>query len=168
NESDIFDRTSKVALGIITGFAGAYLDNQMVNSITDIMVSYEYDMTCSQEAILLLDFLGPWYNPAKILLISYITLFGPIIEEVIFREGLHQCYSEVTQMERICVSSVIFGLMHLSPLQGWVNIPIVCATTFLGAILHILREMTGDIIAPSAAHITNNTLAIHEYLSASQ
>ncbi len=116
---------------------------------------------------------------ASIVMSIYIAIGVPIIEEIIFRGFLHN-YFEITTKESsqnkvssnngainrlekiktILKTSLIFGLMHFSPLNGWTNISIITITTFIGIITSILKEKTNDLWASVSFHCTNNTIAI--------
>ncbi len=62
-------------------------------------------------------------------------------------------------MLRVAVNGFLFGACHLSPFQGWTNIPVFIVTGVMGVVFTILREFTGDTLACSTAHILNNALA---------
>jgi membrane protease YdiL (CAAX protease family) len=56
-------------------------------------------------------------------------------------------------------TNAIFGVMHLSPFQGWFNLPIFISSFSIGMAFSLLKEMTGDLWASSSLHIMNNTVA---------
>lgn len=59
----------------------------------------------------------------------------------------------------ILKTSIIFGAMHLSPFQGLANIPIFIVISVIGFCFGLLAELTGDLWAPTTAHMLNNTLS---------
>jgi len=129
----------------------ASLDNQDVKVLLNGVASISYPLL----AIVL-----------KVALLAYIVVIGPIYEEYLFRTKLHEWLKEQIDQPamRVLANGFLFGLAHLSPSQGWANLPIFALTGFGGCVLSALREETGDIIAPSAAHILNNGLAMAQFL----
>ncbi|NGX38047.1 MAG: hypothetical protein K1000chlam2_01216 [Chlamydiae bacterium] len=63
------------------------------------------------------------------------------------------------KFKAILKTSLVFGLMHLSPFQGWANILVFVGTTFMGLFAGILTEYTGDLWGSTTIHMLNNTLA---------
>lgn len=68
------------------------------------------------------------------------------------------------KLKTILKVSLIFGLMHLSPFQGWANVMVFIGTTLCGIILGGVAEYTGDLWAPTTMHIINNTIATLQML----
>lgn len=170
---DITDRIKEVALGVLAGILFIPIGLFAENFTTLLLKNCGIVLSESQEIIQIFEFIDD--SCPKILeplikacLTSYVTLFGPIIEECVFREHLYEEMqtkdnSLFIKVQRVFLNGIIFGLCHLSPLQGWTNVPIFVVTSLMGILLATLREVTGNIVAPSVAHITNNSLAMLEY-----
>jgi membrane protease YdiL (CAAX protease family) len=164
-----------IALGVasflITGPATALL----LTGIMQIMESQGISFTAQQDVDKLIQQPGI----PGLLWSLYAAIGAPILEEWLFRGLLQDGFSTVPSMQNstgpnkkpdnqmswekmsaILKASTIFGLCHATPQQGWFNIPIVAATTFMGICKGILKETTGDLWAPTALHATNNTLAV--------
>ena len=118
----------------------------------------------------------------KIVLAPFVCVIGPILEEKLFRGDLQgalkdkfeSLYSNRYTSEKITniaarataifFSSVIFGLSHFAnALVFWCNpvlfLPQVVATTFMGFLFGLAKEVTGQLDLPIGMHIGNNTLA---------
>lgn len=90
-------------------------------------------------------------NPTALLIGG--ALIGPICEEIIFRgiilEGLAQKYNPT---KAIIFSALIFGIIHLQPLQ-------VISAFFIGLILGWIYLKTQSLWVVIALHVINNTIA---------
>ena len=90
-------------------------------------------------------------NPMLLLLGG--TLVGPICEEIIFRgvilKGFLKSYSPNTA---IVLSAVIFGVIHLIPLQ-------VVSAFFIGIVLGWIYYKTQSLWLPILIHIIHNSIA---------
>lgn len=64
------------------------------------------------------------------------------------------------RMKTVIKTSVIFGMAHWSPAQGWSNIPITLSCTLLGMILALLRECTGNLWASTTLHAVWNGVIV--------
>ncbi len=79
----------------------------------------------------------------------------PVCEELVFREGIqgylhrHGTHPAVA----IIVASLLFGILHLNPLQTFF-------ASLMGIILGILYYRTGSALICSLLHIANNSLAV--------
>lgn len=84
-----------------------------------------------------------------------IALLGPIAEEVIFREGIigNMLKCNINPWIAILTSSVVFGIIHLNPIQ----IPFAI---FAGVIFGIIYIKTQNIVVTSILHVINNSLAV--------
>ncbi|MCK4933956.1 MAG: CPBP family intramembrane metalloprotease [Simkaniaceae bacterium] len=169
-QNEQYTLISKIALGVFVGivkFSGIALLEVI---ITQILSGFGIELTETQACMQILeDCEDPLMQK---LIIAEICLIGPIIEEIIFRSGIDNGFqfsqylmgydpdSTTQKTIRFATASLIFGALHLTPEQGYLNIPIFIFTTLAGVVYHYLKEETGDIIAPSAAHITNNTLVM--------
>jgi hypothetical protein len=82
-----------------------------------------------------------------------ISLVGPIIEELIFREGIlgYMLRHGVNKWGAITASALVFGLIHLNPAQ----IPFAAA---MGFVLGLIYYKTGNIVIPCILHILNNSI----------
>lgn len=105
----------------------------------------------------------------------YIGIIGPILEEILFRENIQSFFREVTHGWEvpevvkkgavILGTAVLFGLAHLSPHQNFqTNFFVVAQTFLMGTGYSLLREVTGNIVASSAAHMSHNTLVLMNFL----
>lgn len=126
----------------------------------------------------------PWL--VKVILTPVICIFGPIVEEVTFRKNLQEkvkffftsfyqshgfsenAAKQTARISSLFFTSVIFGLLHFSnALPFWCNpvvfVPQVVATTLMGFMFGLAKELTGkdtdDLAMPIGMHIGNNTLA---------
>jgi membrane protease YdiL (CAAX protease family) len=118
----------------------------------------------------------------KIFLSPFICVIGPVFEELLFRGGLqdllkvhlnsfyvkvgfsHSAAKLASRITSIFFSSVIFGLFHFTnALVFWCNpiifVPQVVATTVMGLLFGLAKELTGKLHLPVGMHIGNNTLA---------
>ena len=84
-----------------------------------------------------------------------IVLIGPIVEEIVFREGvLRQLLVKgFTPWWSVAVSALIFGCIHFNPVQ-------IVGGTIFGIVLGWLYLRTGDIRLPALLHVLNNALAV--------
>ena len=84
-----------------------------------------------------------------------LTVIGPIIEELIFREGIqrHLKAAGLSPALAIGITAVLFGLAHGNVAQG-------VMAFVLGIVLGLFYERTGDIRLSVPAHILNNTLGV--------
>lgn len=73
-----------------------------------------------------------------------------VSEEIVFRGALYDSLAVVTTVPvTICLTAFAFALLHV-PFYGWGALPIdIAAGIWLGA----LRESTGSVTAPAAAHL---------------
>ena len=86
-----------------------------------------------------------------------IAVVGPIVEELVFREGilrslLNKGYAPWIALS---ISSLLFGIIHMNFFQ---MIPAV----FMGFVLGWFYLRTGNLLLPAIAHIANNTFAFAE------
>jgi len=81
-----------------------------------------------------------------------IAIMGPLAEEVVFREGIlgYTLRHGTKPWVAICISSLLFGLVHMNPAQ----IPFA---TCIGIILGYIYYRTGNIFLTSIIHIINNS-----------
>lgn len=83
-----------------------------------------------------------------------ISLFGPILEEVMFRGAIQGYITRKTgkPILAIIVASLIFGIFHINPIQ-------VVYASLLGMIFGWIYYRTGSLLSVIVGHVLNNTLA---------
>lgn len=174
---EVSENVKKVALGTLTFAVSFPIIDWAERSLINFMEYCNFDLSEPQEIMQLWNAINELPYKilcvlAKTLLLAYITIIGPIVEEFIFRESLHtglkECFNDpdslVNKVLRILFNGVLFGACHLSPYQGWMNLPIFLLTALLGCIFAMLRECTGDITASSIAHILHNSTVMTLFL----
>lgn len=100
-------------------------------------------------------------------------LRAPIFEEILFRGFIQEKLFSLSKNDSdnkilalwektkpILITSFLFGLLHYIPQQEWSNITICMSTFSLGIFFSLLKEMTGDLWAPTTLHALNNTLSV--------
>lgn len=83
-----------------------------------------------------------------------ISLFGPILEEVMFRGAIQGYITRKTgkPVLAIIVASLIFGIFHINPIQ-------VVYASLLGMIFGWIYYRTGSLLSVIVGHVLNNTMA---------
>lgn len=99
-------------------------------------------------------FLGMSQSTVAIVCIS---ILGPIIEELLFRESIegYMLRNGARPWHAIGVSALLFGLIHLNPTQVAFAIP-------AGILLGVVYWQTRNVWLCSIIHILNNSLAMLE------
>lgn len=118
----------------------------------------------------------------KVIMMPIICILGPIAEEQVFRGSLYDLLKEkfqsfyssmgfsegasrvASRITTVFFSSIIFGLIHFtnaiafecSPL---LFLPQVVATTVMGILFALAKEISGGLEVPIGMHIGNNTLS---------
>ena len=84
-----------------------------------------------------------------------IAIVGPIVEELVFREGIQGSLERSGKPFWLAavVSALCFGLIHLNPAQ----IPFAFV---MGLILSVIYHKTGNAVVTSIIHILNNSIAV--------
>lgn len=84
-----------------------------------------------------------------------IGVMGPIVEELVFREGIIGGLTRrgVSPWIAILTSSLLFGVAHFNPVQ-------IFFAGLMGIILGILYYKTGNVVLTSILHILNNSVAV--------
>jgi membrane protease YdiL (CAAX protease family) len=83
-----------------------------------------------------------------------IGLFGPFVEEIVFRGVMLHSYQRTGRIiGSITLSSLLFGMMHLNFNQFFYGF-------FLGIMLSLLVEATGSVLTSFIAHATFNSLEV--------
>lgn len=83
-----------------------------------------------------------------------IAVIGPIVEEILFREGIQGYMTRmgIAPWKAILMSSLLFGIIHMNPAQ----IPFAF---LIGLCLSLIYQKTQSITLTSLIHILNNSLA---------
>ena len=84
-----------------------------------------------------------------------IAIIGPIVEELVFREGIQGSLERSGKPFWLAavVSALCFGLIHLNPAQ-------VPFAFVMGLILSVIYHKTGNAVVTSIIHILNNSMAV--------
>ena len=86
--------------------------------------------------------------------IAVICLFGPFIEELLFRGSIQKLLlKDHSPMKAILITALIFVVIHINPAQ-------VVNAFFLGLLLGWLFYRTGSLWPSICAHILNNSLSV--------
>lgn len=136
---------SQTILWGILGF-GLVLAGQMLGSMIETMlgIAGESENTSSLLTIV---------SVAPITVLA-IGLFGPILEELVFRRVIFGSLKQVTSFWlSALVSAMFFALLHN-------DIKHILLYAITGFILAFLYNKTGRIIAPMIAHISLNTFVL--------
>jgi membrane protease YdiL (CAAX protease family) len=99
------------------------------------------------------------------ILVFVITVgFTPVAEELFFRGAvLHAWQREYGLWPAVIGSSVLFGLVHfgLRPIEALpAALPALALLGLSGLIFALLAVRTGSLVAPMAAHATNNVVPL--------
>ena len=178
NVNETVATIAKIAIGIAAAiFLLPYL-SLAHTKIIEVLTGWKCDVSADQDVFAI--WKGFDSLPTAILrgavkaaMLSYIVIFGPLLEEFIFRSGLQSWMKSwvenpdnvLNQVSRIVGNGLVFGAAHLSPFQGWYNVPVFCITALMGCMYALLTEATGDITASSTAHMTHNGIAMHSFLT---
>lgn len=119
--------------------------------IISIMVSTNLGFESKGNPLLLVYFLPD--IPFKLgYLLIFISVIGPICEEIFFRGFLYKTLrSKFNVRWGIFLNSIIFSFLHLTP-AGFLPIFV------LSIMLSYIYEKTGSLIAPVALHIMHNSM----------
>ncbi len=91
--------------------------------------------------------------PMWIMILS-IGIFGPFVEEIIFRGVMLQSFQRTGRIVgSIIISSLMFGMMHMNFNQFGYG-------TVMGIMLALLVEATGSVLASFIAHAFFNTIEV--------
>ncbi len=87
-----------------------------------------------------------------------VCLVGPMVEELVFREGIqgHLQQKGANPAWAILVSSMLFSAIHFNPAQCLVAL-------IMGIVLSLLYLRTNNVLLCGALHILNNTAAMIQY-----
>lgn len=86
-----------------------------------------------------------------------ITVVGPIVEELVFREAFigYTTRHRVPREAAILLSALAFSLIHLNPAQ-------MPFAFIMGILLGLIYAKTKSVVITSIIHIANNSLAVWE------
>ena len=139
--------------GVPAFFAlGFFVSTVAALSVTGIISFFpEHIREIFRENQILVDALAGSDNLlATLLCVPAITIFTPIIEEIIFRAGLYRFLkSRLNAVPAAVLSSVIFAILHDAPIS---YLPL----TLLGCIFCFAYEKTGRIAVPICIHALFN------------
>jgi len=95
------------------------------------------------------------FSPAQFgLLILFVAVIGPLIEEIFFRGFLYRALKRKTGVYfALLISAVLFSLIHF-------NVMVFFPILWLGIILGLLLEKTGSLIPCVAMHIMVNSISL--------
>ena len=83
-----------------------------------------------------------------------IGLFGPLVEEIVFRGFFLQSYQRTGRIiGSMIISSILFGLMHM-------NFNQFAYGAAMGIMLSLLVEATGSVLSSFIAHATFNSIEV--------
>lgn len=84
-----------------------------------------------------------------------ISIFGPIIEELVFRGAITRVLlKKYNPTKAIIISALIFGIIHINPVQ-------VITATLIGLLLGWIYYKTASLIPCILIHIVNNSLSVY-------
>lgn len=170
-------KIKNVAIGVLAVIIELPILTFVYHKVIDLMKSLACDVSKPQDIVAVFNFTNKIKYTFiamafKAALIGFIVIGGPIIEERLFRDKLHNIMrnwvhnpdSLKGKIIRVGGNGLIFGACHLSPFQGWANIPIFLVTFLLGCLFTALRESTGDLTACTTAHILHNGVTMIAFL----
>lgn len=100
------------------------------------------------------DFSLDWSQPTgSILMLLYICIIGPILEEFCFRGVILKLLQRHGTSFAVLFSAVLFALFHMNLVQ-------FCVPVLLGIFLALLTIRSGSLLPAILAHIVNNTMAM--------
>lgn len=93
-------------------------------------------------------------NNVILFLTIFVSILGPLIEEIFFRGFLYSAVRKrAGALLGMLLSGVLFSVLHAN-IAGFIPIMI------LGILMAFLYETTGSLIAPIAVHILHNSIVI--------
>lgn len=87
------------------------------------------------------------------LIILYIVLLGPLLEEILFRGILLRTLDRYHRVFAILISSMLFAMMHMNLQQGF-------TTFFIGCFLAYVSLKENSMRIPIILHMLNNLIAL--------
>lgn len=161
---DLFSKDNliwKIGIGIAAWFPLVFLKQQLEILVTWIFGLMGIVFSQGQDVAILLGSGG--LSGAIWIILGCIIV--PAAEELVFRGYLEKLFETGTnpsfsqRFTTALKTNAIFGAIHMSPFQGWCNIPFFVITFAMGMAFTLLREATGDLWAPTICHTMNNTIA---------
>ncbi|MVX66044.1 CPBP family intramembrane metalloprotease [Clostridium chromiireducens] len=104
-------------------------------------------------------------NELTVPMIIYSCILGPIIEEFIYRGAVLRSLQKYGKRFAIIVSALLFGLMHGNFFQIFMGVGIGIILGYLATeysikltiILHIINNISVQVLSQSTSYVTNNT-----------
>jgi membrane protease YdiL (CAAX protease family) len=168
----LIKRVSQIMIGIIALIVQIPLLKWCEKKISSLLNRYNVKPFFNEEAIRIFKFFDTikiWKVSIifKSVLMSYILVIGPILEEKLFMQKVFDWIKQkqsnpnsfFQKVLRIFLTSIVFSICKLSPWHGWNNIPIFIIGVLAGCILTSLREITGSIIPSTILHILHNCVS---------
>lgn len=167
---------SHFALGAIAGMLALPIVGLAANGVASLMESLGIEFTAEQDVWAVWRGIDQVHSGAhatrvKTAFCALVVIVGPFLEEFLFRGCLQgatrwiQGSDDLTaRIIRVLVNALIFAACHLSPAQGYTNVPIFVGTFVMGCVFASLREATGGIGSATTAHIFNNGFAMTHFL----
>ena len=141
----------RLIIYIIIGFVLVMIGNVVGSQIKELLSG---DMVSNNQAMVEASLTN---NKFKIFSILSITLLGPFVEEVVFRQNLFVIgrYFKVNDIVILLISSILFGLMHVVFTFDFSSLPIY----FFGGLMYGLIYLKSDCIyVPILSHVIVNLL----------
>lgn len=171
-------RIKQVALGVLVFLVEVPITDWVMRKTVDLMVFFNFDLSDGHQIVQLWTVtegftLGLLNMTFKAAVFVYTIILGPILEEWLFRDLLHNNMrtwiknpdSSCHKVVRVLLNGLIFGTVHLSPFRGWANAPIFLISFLLGTTFAALREVTGNTVASTTTHILHNGDAMLYFLT---
>jgi len=119
--------------------------------IIGVKISYNIGYESEPNLLFLVYFLSS-KQITIVYLLLFISVIGPICEEVFFRGFLYKSLrSKFNVKTAVFINSIIFSFLHIDPI-GFAPI------FFLSIMLSYIYEKTGSLVAPITAHIIHNSV----------
>ncbi len=181
--NDHIDQSKEVAIGVVAAMAmrpictyvatlaeeGLKASGKVFEYPADDVIRLFEDLTSLQGNALM----TALRITGQLALTTLLVVIEPVVKEAIFRGWIHdrtkslqewvwgpRADSTIQKIVRVVISGVIFGSYHLSPFQGWANIPIFVATGSAGIVLAALKEWRGNSTSNVTAHMIHNVIAL--------
>lgn len=83
-----------------------------------------------------------------------IAVFGPILEELLFRGAITRALlAKYNPRKAIIISALVFGIFHLNPVQ-------IVSASLIGLLLGWIYYKTASLIPCILIHVANNSLSV--------
>ena len=100
-------------------------------------------------------------RPALLVVGALAVIGAPIIEELFFRGLLMRALQHVAGTAgAVVVQAFIFGLCHMNPIYGLLNVGVVASITVFGVIVGAIAQRYRRLGPGMAAHALFNLLAV--------